>query len=112
MIIGHINIERPLLLAPMEGVTDLPFRLICKSLGADIVYTEFVNSEGLVRNSVKTRKKMAFLEEERPFGIQIYGGNPDSMQHAAQMAEELSGEGVLSFPLEDNMSRRIELPVV
>lgn len=90
MIIGRINIERPLLLAPMEGVTDLPFRLICKSLGADIVYTEFVNSEGLVRNSVKTRKKMAFLEEERPFGIQIYGGNPDSMQHAAQMAEELN----------------------
>ncbi len=89
MKIGHINIEQPLLLAPMEGVTDLPFRLICKSLGADIVYTEFVNSEGLIRNSAKTQKKMEFLEEERPFGIQIYGGNPDSMQHAAQMAEEL-----------------------
>jgi tRNA-dihydrouridine synthase B len=89
MIIGQINIEKPLLLAPMEGVTDLPFRLICKSLGADIVYTEFVNSEGLVRNSGKTHKKMEFLEEERPVGIQIYGGNPNSMQRAAQMAEEL-----------------------
>lgn len=89
MIIGSINIEKPLLLAPMEGVTDLPFRLICKKLGADIVYTEFVNSEGLIRNSLKTQKKMEFLEEERPFGIQIYGGNPDSMQKAAQMAEEL-----------------------
>jgi tRNA-dihydrouridine synthase B len=89
MIIGQINIEKPLLLAPMEGVTDLPFRLICKSLGADIVYTEFVNSEGLVRNSDKTHKKMEFLEEERPVGIQIYGGYPNSMQRAAQMAEEL-----------------------
>ena len=89
MNIGNINIERPLLLAPMEGVTDLPFRLICKSLGADIVYTEFINSEGLIRNSEKTQRKMEFLEEERPFGIQIYGGNPDSMQRAAHMAEEL-----------------------
>jgi tRNA-dihydrouridine synthase B len=89
MKIGPIDIERPLLLAPMEGVTDQPFRLICKNLGADIVYTEFVNAEGLVRKSSKTYKKMEFLEEERPFGIQIYGGNPDSMQNAARMAEGL-----------------------
>jgi tRNA-dihydrouridine synthase B len=87
MIIGTLNIERGLLLAPMEDVTDLPFRVICKRLGADMVYTEFVNSEGLVRGSEKTRKKMLFREEERPFGIQIYGGDPASMAGAATLAE-------------------------
>jgi tRNA-dihydrouridine synthase B len=71
----------------MEDVTDLPFRVVCKRLGADIVYTEFVNSEGLVRGSEKTKKKMLFWEEERPFGIQIYGGEIASMEGAAQLAE-------------------------
>jgi tRNA-dihydrouridine synthase B len=89
MQIGKININQAVLLAPMEDVTDIPFRLICKRLGADIVYTEFVNSEGLVRNSEKTKKKMFFLEEERPFGIQIYGGVEESMAGAARMAEAL-----------------------
>ena len=69
---------------------DLPFRLLCKRLGADIVYTEFVNSEGLVRNSEKTKKKMMFLEEERPFGIQIYGGEESSMRGAAILAESMN----------------------
>ena len=64
MIIGNINIPNAILLAPMEDVTDISFRLVCKQLGADIVYTEFVNSEGLIRNSEKTKRKMAFLEEE------------------------------------------------
>ena len=73
----------------MEDVSDLPFRLICKRLGADIVYTEFVSSEGLIRDSVKARRKMEFSDEERPFGIQIYGGEPGSMESAAVMAEEL-----------------------
>jgi tRNA-dihydrouridine synthase B len=71
----------------MEDVTDLPFRMICKRMGADIVYTEFVNSDGLVRGSKKTEQKMFFREEERPFGIQIYGGEIASMAGAAQMAE-------------------------
>jgi len=74
----------------MEDVTDIPFRLICKRLGADIVYTEFVNSEGLVRNSEKTKKKMLFSEEERPFGIQIYGGEESSMEGAARIAESMN----------------------
>jgi tRNA-dihydrouridine synthase B len=87
MNIGKINIEKPLLLAPMEDVTDQAFRIICKRLGADIVYTEFVNSEGLIRNSEKTKKKMDFREEERPFGIQIYGGDESSMEGAAHIAE-------------------------
>ncbi len=86
MKIGPIDITDGILLAPMEDVTDLPFRLICKRLGADIVYTEFVNAEGLRRGSEKTRKKMLFREEERPFGIQIYGGDVASMAAATELA--------------------------
>lgn len=89
MQIGSIQIENGILLAPMEDVTDLPFRVLSKRLGADIVYTEFVNSEGLVRGSEKTRNKMLFWEEERPVGIQIYGGAISSMEGAARMAESL-----------------------
>jgi tRNA-dihydrouridine synthase B len=92
MRIGSLNIEQGILLAPMEDVTDLPFRLICRRMGADIVYTEFVNSEGLVRGSKKTRQKMFFQEEERPVGIQIYGGEIASMAGAAQMAESFHPE--------------------
>lgn len=88
--IGKIEIEKPIILAPMEDVTDLPFRVVCKRLGADIVYTEFVNSEGLIRDSSKARQKMVFLEEERPFGIQIYGGDESSMEGAARIAESLN----------------------
>ncbi|HCV42831.1 MAG TPA: tRNA dihydrouridine synthase DusB [Bacteroidetes bacterium] len=87
MKIGNIDLHNGILLAPMEDVTDLPFRVICKRLGADIVYTEFVNSEGLVRGSKKTQHKMTFWEEERPIGIQIYGGEISSMAGAAQLAE-------------------------
>ena len=89
MQIGKIDIPNAVLLAPIEDVTDIPFRLICKQLGADVMYTEFVNSEGLVRQSEKTKQKMMFLEEERPFGIQIYGSGENSMENAARMAEEL-----------------------
>jgi tRNA-dihydrouridine synthase B len=87
MKIGGINIDRGVFLAPMEDVTDLPFRRICKMLGADLTYTEFVNSDGLVRGSRKTAKKMFFQEEERPIGIQIYGGDVSAMEGAARMAE-------------------------
>ena len=86
MNIGPIDIPKAILLAPMEDVTDLPFRVLMKRLGADIVYTEFVNAEGLRRGSEKTRKKMLFREEERPFGIQIYGGELDSMAAATELA--------------------------
>ncbi|MGA9121306.1 MAG: tRNA dihydrouridine synthase DusB [Bacteroidota bacterium] len=89
MKIGGIDIPQAILLAPMEDVTDLPFRLICKRLGADVVYTEFVNSDGLVRGSDKTKRKMTFLQEERPVGIQIYGGEISAMEGAARMAEEM-----------------------
>ncbi|GAB4298888.1 MAG: tRNA dihydrouridine synthase DusB [Ignavibacteriaceae bacterium] len=85
--IGDIQIENALLLAPMEALTDMSFRLICRELGADIVYTEFVNSEGLVRSNEKTHQKLKINEAERPVGIQIYGGDIKSMAGAARIAE-------------------------
>ena len=94
MKIGTMTLDKRVLLAPMEDVTDLPFRVICKRLGADIVYTEFVNSEGLVRGSKKTRAKMEFWEEERPFVIQIYGGEVSSMAGAAQLAESYQPDAI------------------
>lgn len=86
--IGKINIKNALLLAPMEDVTDIAFRKLCKEFGADIVYTEFVNSDGLIRSNKKTYKKLEITEFERPVGIQIYGSNLDSMIEAAKIAEE------------------------
>jgi len=86
--VGKIEKEKALLLAPMEDVTDISFRLICRELGADVVYTEFVNAEGLVRKTEKTHKKLEIIEEERPVGIQIYGSGIESMVGAAKIAEE------------------------
>ncbi|HEX3073703.1 MAG TPA: tRNA-dihydrouridine synthase family protein, partial [Ignavibacteriales bacterium] len=86
--INNIEIDKALLLAPMEDVTDLSFRLVCKEFGADVVYTEFVNSEGLIRNVQKTHKKLETAEAERPVGIQIYGENIESMVKAAIIAEQ------------------------
>ena len=95
MKIGALDLgERPLLLAPMEDVTDVSFRVLCREQGAAVVYTEFVNSDGLVRDVPKTIAKMHTLEEEAPVGIQIYGQHPDAMVEAARMAEkaaELTG---------------------
>ncbi len=86
--IGNINIEKAILLAPMEDVTDIAFRKICKEFGADIVYTEFVNSDGLIRSNKKTFNKLKITNEERPVGIQIYGEVLDAMVEAAKIAEE------------------------
>ena len=95
MKIGSLDLgERPLLLAPMEDVTDVSFRVLCREQGADMVYTEFVNSDGLVRDVPRTIAKMHTLEEEAPVGVQIYGQFPDAMVEAARMAEkaaELAG---------------------
>ncbi len=88
--IGDIKFNRyPLFLAPMEDVTDVSFRHICKMYGADMLYTEFIASEALVRNIDKTVKKMHLEDSERPAGIQIYGHDPVHMAEAAQMAAEL-----------------------
>ncbi len=80
--------DKALALAPMEDVTEPPFRRICKRLGADILYTEFISSEGLIRDAVKARAKLFYYPEERPVGIQIFGGNIDSMIDAARISEE------------------------
>ncbi len=76
----------PVILAPLEDITDLPFRLLCKEQGADMVYTEFISSEGLIRDAVKSTVKMDLVDKERPVGIQIFGHDTDSMRQAAQMA--------------------------
>ena len=86
--IGNIECGNfPLLLAPMEDVTDSPFRSICKSFGADVLITEFISSEGLIRDAAKSRAKLSYGEEERPLGIQIFGHDINSMRKAAQIAE-------------------------
>lgn len=87
MRIGTIEVDKGILLAPMEDVTDLPFRLICRRYGADIVYTEFISSDGLVRDARRSMEKLRLSEEERPVAIQIFGGDEDVMVEAAQRAE-------------------------
>jgi tRNA-dihydrouridine synthase B len=79
--------EFPLLLAPMEDVSDPPFRAVCKQNGADLMYTEFISSEGLVRDAQKSLKKLDIYEDERPIGIQIFGSDLDAMSVSAQMVE-------------------------
>jgi len=80
--------DKPLFLAPMEDVTDPAFRLLCKRFGADMLYTEFVSSEALIRSVNRTQQKLTIYPEERPIAIQIYGHDPDSMAEAARIAEE------------------------
>jgi nifR3 family TIM-barrel protein len=82
--IGNISLpDFPLLLAPMEDVSDPPFRYVCKQNGADLMYSEFISSEGLIRNAIKSRQKLDFSEYERPFGIQIFGGDEEAMAMSA-----------------------------
>jgi nifR3 family TIM-barrel protein len=86
--IGNIELpEFPLLLAPMEDVSDPPFRALCKEQGADVVYTEFISSEGLIRAAAKSTMKLDIYEKERPVGIQIFGANIDSMLQAIDIVE-------------------------
>jgi tRNA-dihydrouridine synthase B len=80
--------EFPLILAPMEDVTDPPFRSVCKMYGADVLITEFISSEGLIREAVKSTMKLSFAEEERPIGVQIFGHDIRSMMKATEMAEK------------------------
>ena len=87
--IGNIELpEFPLLLAPMEDVSDPPFRALCKEQGADVVYTEFISSEGLIRDAAKSVIKLDIYEKERPVGIQIFGANLDSMLRAVEIVEK------------------------
>ncbi len=87
--IGDIELpDFPLLLAPMEDVSDPPFRALCKEQGADVVYTEFISSEGLIRDAAKSTMKLDIYEKERPVGIQIFGANLDSMLKSIEIVEK------------------------
>jgi len=86
--IGQIELPTfPLLLAPMEDVSDPPFRAVCKQHGADLMYTEFISSEGLIRDAIKSRQKLDIFEEERPVGIQIFGGDEEAMAMSARIVD-------------------------
>ncbi len=86
--IGEIEIaEFPLLLAPMEDVSDPPFRYVCKQNGADLMYTEFISSEGLIRDAIKSRQKLDIFDYERPIGIQIFGGDEEAMAMSARIVD-------------------------
>src|SRR4029077_2135029 len=84
----HIELpDFPLLLAPMEDVSDPPFRYVCKKYGADLMYSEFISSEGLIRHAIKSKQKLDFNEFERPFGIQIFGGDEEAMAMSARIVD-------------------------
>lgn len=89
--IGKIELsEFPLLLAPMEDVSDPPFRAVCKEGGADLMYTEFISSEGLIRDAAKSKQKLDIFEYERPIGIQLFGSDIEHMKQSAEIATEVS----------------------
>ncbi|MEW5676709.1 tRNA dihydrouridine synthase DusB [Flavobacterium enshiense] len=86
--IGNIELpDFPLLLAPMEDVSDPPFRRLCKQHGADLMYSEFISSEGLIRDAMKSRKKLDIFDYERPVGIQIFGGDEEAMEMSAKIVD-------------------------
>ena len=86
--IGNIQLpDFPLLLAPMEDVSDPPFRAVCKDKGADLMYTEFISSEGLIRDAIKSRQKLDIFDYEKPVGIQIFGGDEESLSLAAKIVD-------------------------
>lgn len=89
--IGNIELgDFPLLLAPMEDVSDPPFRAVCKAGGADLMYTEFISSEGLIRHAAKSKQKLDIFEYERPIGIQLFGGDIGNMAESARIATEVN----------------------
>ena len=95
--IGKLKIKSPLFLAPMAGVTDHPFRLICKSFGAGVVYTEFVSANGIIRENIRTLELMKFNEEERPLGIQIFGDDPEVVGKSAKMVNEMFNPDIIDI---------------
>lgn len=97
MQIGNINIETPILLAPMAGVTDYPFRVLCKEQGAGVVYSEFVSAHGIIRENAKTWQMIEFTDFERPIGIQIFGDSPEVMGKAARMVVDKFSPDILDI---------------
>src|SRR5438045_6290553 len=89
--IGNIVLPQfPLLLAPIEDVSDPPFRAVCKDNGADLMYTEFISSEGLIRDAIKSRQKLDIFDNERPVGIQIFGGDEEAMALSAKIVDTVN----------------------
>jgi nifR3 family TIM-barrel protein len=89
--IGNISLpDFPLLLAPMEDVSDPPFRAVCKDNGADLMFTEFISSEGLIRDAIKSRQKLDIFEYEKPIGIQIFGGDEEAMAMSAKIVDAVN----------------------
>ena len=86
--IGNLTIDNPIFLAPMAGITDHPFRVLCRQMGAGVVYTEFVSSDGIVRENLKTMDLMRFTADERPIGIQIFGDDPETVGNSAKILNE------------------------
>ena len=86
--IGNITIDFPVFLAPMAGVTDHSFRILCKEMGAGVVYSEFVSAHGIIRENEKTLDMIRFTDAERPIGVQIFGDSPEVMAKAARMVAE------------------------
>ena len=97
MKIGDLNISTPILLAPMAGVTDYPFRVLCKEQGASVVYSEFVSAHGIIRENAKTWQMIEFTDFERPIGIQIFGDTPEVMSKAAQMVADKFSPDILDI---------------
>ncbi|MBT4809220.1 MAG: tRNA dihydrouridine synthase DusB [Candidatus Marinimicrobia bacterium] len=97
MQIGNLNIETPILLAPMAGVTDYPFRVLCKEQGAGVVYSEFVSAHGIIRENAKTWQMIKFTVFERPIGIQIFGDSPEVMSRAARMIVDKFSPDILDI---------------
>ncbi len=97
MRIGRLEIENPVFLAPMAGVTDHPFRVLCRSMGAGVVYTEFVSSEGIIRENQKTLNMMKFTPDERPIGIQVFGHNPEVVGKSAGMIREMFDPDIIDI---------------
>ena len=89
MDIGNLHIKNPLFLAPMAGITDHPFRVLCREMGAGVVYTEFVSSNGIIRENMKTLDMMKFTDEERPIGIQLFGEVPEIVGKSAKMVYDM-----------------------
>ncbi len=89
MQIGNLKILNPLLLAPMAGITDHPFRILCREMGADVVFTEFVSANGIIRENMKTLELMKFTDNERPIGIQLFGETPEIVGNSAKMVYDM-----------------------
>ncbi len=94
MLLGRHELKHPLCLAPMEDVADRPFRLLCKEMGADVLYTEFANCEAVIRNVPREVAKMEVTDAERPMGVQVYGSNVAALERAAGMAEAAGADFV------------------